>query len=101
MDEAQKKVLGMIHQAVLIFLCHCLGPLLIPFHGEGLQFMQLLGAQMNLFSLNGGGHDLWWLGLRWGRQDMRVDHHHLGGLLRLHMGDCNTAHLLLQPANST
>ena len=54
-----------------------------------------------LHIIKGGGHDLQWLGLRWGRQDARANHHHLGRLLWLYTGSRNTAHLLLWPANST
>ena len=94
-------MLGAVQQAAPILLYCYLGPLLIMFYGEGLQPLQLLRAQMNPFSLKGGGHDLRWLRLRWGRRDVRTDHHHLSRLLRLHMYDHNAAHLLLWPANGT
>ena len=38
-------------------------PLLVPFSGNGLQFLQLLRGQMNSFSFKGGGRDLQRFGL--------------------------------------
>ena len=96
-----KKMLGTVQKAAPILICLCLNPLLVPLHGEGLQLLQLLGAQTNTLSLEGDGHDLWGHGLRWGKQDMGANHHHCGRFLWLYMGNCNAAYLLLQPDNSS
>ena len=57
-----------------ILICFCIGLLLFSLYGEGIQLLQLLGAQTNPPSLEGVGHDLQGHGLRWGRQDMGADH---------------------------
>ena len=56
-------MLGMVPKAAPILICCHLGPLLIPLHGEGLQLLQLLGAQISPLSLKGGGCDLGDVGL--------------------------------------
>ena len=51
-------MLGMVQEATPILICHCLGLLLVPLHGEGLQLLQLLGAQSNPLGLEGSGYNL-------------------------------------------
>ena len=52
---------GPVGRTILIY--HCPFPLLIPYSSNGLQIPQLLRWQTNPFSFEGGGHDLWRLGL--------------------------------------
>ena len=81
-------MLGAVQQAMTILICHYLGSLLIPLYSEGLQILQLLGAQPIYLSLESGEHDLWGHRLRQGQWDVAADHHCCGGLLWLHLGNC-------------
>ena len=53
-----KKDAGIVQKAMPFLISHCPLTLLVPFSGDGLQFLQLLRGQMNSFSFESSRCDL-------------------------------------------